>query len=59
VEFETTKLVITPEGKVKMVWAYLEASNGHLRFLRYFVNGSQQEEEGYYSPEELEGIRNR
>ena len=50
-DVDAQSMVVTPEGKLKICWAHLEAQNSNMKFMRYFENGIL--EKFFYSPEEL------
>jgi|JI6StandDraft_1071083.scaffolds.fasta_scaffold03085_3 hypothetical protein len=51
------RIVVTPEGKLKLFWAHIRPKNSHLNYYRCLLFGERLV--GCYSPEELESMRNQ
>ena len=56
-DFGPDRIVVTPEGKLKLFWAHIRPKNSHLNYYRCLLFGERLV--GCYSPEELESMRNQ
>jgi hypothetical protein len=37
-------MIITPEGRLKIIWTYLQLKNKHIKYYQHFEEGGQRQE---------------